>query len=55
MHLYLDPNNQYLAVPKTHKFIPAMGFRSCFDGQVVPLVVCNAFIKQYGGRFYLGD
>lgn len=55
MHLYLDPDNQYLAVPHTLKFIPQQGFRNCFDGQLVPLVVCNAFIKQYGGRFYLGD
>ena len=55
MHLYLDPTNQYLAVPKSHKFVATQGFRTCFDGQVVPLVVCNAFIKQFGGRFYMGD
>lgn len=55
MHLYLDPHNQYLAVPESHKFVPVKGFRTCFEGQLVPLVVCNAFIKQFGGRFYLGD
>lgn len=55
MHLYLDPDDQYLAVPAALKFLPLNGFRSCFDGQLVPPVVCNAFIRQFGGRFYLGD
>lgn len=51
MHLYLDPQDRYLAVPAPLRFTPVNGFREKFPGQDVPRVICDAFIRQYGGRY----
>lgn len=50
MHLYLDPDDRYLAVPDGLRFAPVNGFREKFPGQTVPPVICEAFVRQYGGR-----
>ena len=50
MLMYLDPHDHYVAVPPQLRFEPINGFRSCFDGEQVPWVVCQALIRQHGGQ-----
>lgn len=51
MHLYLDPQNHYLAVPPALRFVATNGFREVFQNQLVPRIICDAYIREYGGRY----
>ena len=52
--LYIDPHQQYLAVHPQMKFQAINGFKACFGGRLVPLVLCDAYIREFGGRYFLG-
>lgn len=53
--LYRDPWDHYMAVRPKLRFQAINGFRACFGGRLVPAVLCDAYIREFGGRYVLTE
>ena len=49
MLLYKNPQNTYLAIAENLGCARIQGFEPCFNGQDVPDIICQAYIRDYGG------
>ncbi|MGJ8668570.1 MAG: hypothetical protein ACSHXK_03680 [Oceanococcus sp.] len=49
MLLYKDKKEHYVAVKAEYEFAACYGYQACFDGKDVPNIICEAYIREYGG------
>ena len=55
MLLYKDSKGRYLAIRSDQRFVPCHGYEICYEGQHVPDIICEAFIREYGGFVIVED